>query len=146
MEMSQVSRHRGGRHYGAKLGGGARRTCMELGFEARNGTEQLPLLQRDGMGGSHSSAASDASFTPLRSERDDMHAADATADAAADAAAAADEAYDPNRQMVSLLKPVSLTMVLVVYLVRTLGSPESLEGVASLSSNPDPHPNLDPEP
>ena len=123
---------------------------MELGFEARNGTEQLPLLQRDGMGGSHSSAASDASFTPLRSERDDVHVADATADAtadaAADAAAAADEAYDPNRQMVSLLKPVSLTMLLVVYLVRTLGSPESLEGVASLSSNPDPHPHLDPEP
>ena len=98
------------------------------------------------MGGSHSSAASDASFTPLRSERDDVHVADATADAAADAAAAADEAYDPNRQMVSLLKPVSLTMLLVVYLVHTLGSPESLEGVASLSSNPDPHPNLDPEP
>lgn len=98
------------------------------------------------MGGSHSSAASDASFTPLRSERDGVHVADATADAAADAAAAADEAYDPNRQMVSLLKPVSLTMLLVVYLVRTLGSPESLEGVASLSSNPDPHPKLDPEP
>ena len=117
---------------------------MELGFEARNGTEQLPLLQRDGMGGSHSSAASDASFTPLRSERDDMHVADAPAAAAADKAA--DEAHDPNRQMVSLLKPVSLTMLLVVYLVRTLGSPESLEGVASLRSNPDPHPNLDPEP
>ena len=99
---------------------------MELGFEARNGTEQLPLLQRDGMGGSHSSAASDASFTPLRSERDDVHVADAAAAAAADEAA--DEAHDPNRQMVSLLKPVSLTMLLVVYLVRTLGSPESLEG------------------
>ena len=41
---------------------------------------------------------------------------------------AVDEAYDPNKQMVSLLKPVSLTMVLVVYLVRTLGSPASLEG------------------
>ena len=96
------------------------------------------------MGGSHSSAASDASFTPLRSERDDVHGADAATATAA--AAAADEAHDPNRQMVSLLKPVSLTMLLVVYLVHTLGSPESLEGVASLRSNPGPHPHLDPEP
>ena len=95
-----------------------------LGFEARDGTEQLPLLRKDAMGGSQSSAASDASFTPLRSDRDDATAA-AAADDAADGA---DEAYDPNKQMVSLLKPVSLTMVLVVYLVRTLGSPESLEG------------------
>ena len=102
-----------------------------LGFE-RGGTEQLPLLRKDAMGGSQSSAASDPSFTPLRSDRDD--ATDATAAVAAGAAAGAaaddavDEAYDPNKQMVSLLKPVSLTMVLVVYLVRTLGSPASLEG------------------
>ena len=98
-----------------------------LGFE-RDGTEQLPLLRKDAMGGSQSSAASDPSFTPLRSDRDD--ATDATAAVAAGAAAddAVDEAYDPNKQMVSLLKPVSLTMVLVVYLVRTLGSPASLEG------------------
>ena len=102
-----------------------------LGFE-RGGAEQLPLLRKDAMGGSQSSAASDPSFTPLRSDRDD--ATDATAAVAAGAAAGAaaddavDEAYDPNKQMVSLLKPVSLTMVLVVYLVRTLGSPASLEG------------------
>ena len=103
-----------------------------LGFETRDGTEQLPLLRSDAMGGSQSSAASDASFTPLRSDRDDAHVAKTTTAAAADADAAADaaadEAYDPNKQMVSLLKPVSLTMVLVVYLVHTLGSPESMEG------------------
>ena len=102
-----------------------------LGFE-RGGAEQLPLLRKDAMGGSQSSAASDPSFTPLRSDRDD--ATDATAAVAAGATVGAaaddavDEAYDPNKQMVSLLKPVSLTMVLVVYLVRTLGSPASLEG------------------
>ena len=98
-----------------------------LGFETRDGTEQLPLLRSDAMGGSQSSA----SFTPLRSDRDETTTAAATAAAAAAAAAAdaaADETYAPNKQMVSLLKPVSLTMVLVVYLVRTLGSPESLEG------------------
>ena len=102
-----------------------------LGFDS-GGTEQLPLLRKDAMGGNQSSAASEPSFTPLRSDRDD--ATDATADVTTGAAAgtaadaAVDEAYDPNMQMVSLLKPGSLTMVLVVYLVRTLGSPASLEG------------------
>ena len=78
-----------------------------LGFEARDGTERLPLLRMDAMGGSPPSAESDASLTPLRSD---------------------DDAFDPGKQVVSLLKPVSLTMVLVVYLVRTLGSPENLQG------------------
>mmetsp|Transcript_18341 Transcript_18341/g.37377 ORF Transcript_18341/g.37377 Transcript_18341/m.37377 type:complete len:384 (+) Transcript_18341:74-1225(+) len=108
---------------------------MDIGFEAGGGgTERLPLLRME-MGGSPSSAESDASLTaesdaalivPLRANQDDVHPAATEASEAE--AEAEDAAFDPGRQVVSLLKPVSLTMVLVVYLVRTLGSPDSLEG------------------
>ena len=90
-----------------------------LWFEGRDGTEQHPLLVpgMDVVGGS-SLAAENEALTPLRSDRDNVHA-----DQAED-----DGAFDQAEQVVSLLKPVSLTMGLVVYLVSTLGSPDSLEG------------------
>jgi len=41
---------------------------------------------------------------------------------------AAEKDIDPGKQVMSLLKPVSLTMVLVVYLVGALGNPDELQG------------------
>ena len=77
-----------------------------------------PLLSMEhSMGGSSSPAESDAGLI----EREDAVQLDMQE-------AATDKSLDSGRQVMSLLKPVSLTMVLVVYLISTLGNPDEIEG------------------